>query len=146
MQIRDNSVVAQSEGLQEGRQFSIKMDARAFDILSASLYSDRLLAPIRELIANAYDASKENMLVTLPTALMPIFSVRDYGPGLSHEDALVLYTTYFESTKNNDNNSIGGFGLGSKSPFAYVDQFTVDSVFKEPDGKHVLRNYVCFRD
>jgi hypothetical protein len=39
-----------------------------------------------------------------------------------------LYTEYFNSTKSLDNDSIGGFGIGAKSPFALSDTFTVTSI------------------
>lgn len=38
-----------------------------------------------------------------------------------------LYTTLFHSTKEEDEDQIGAFGLGSKSPFAVSDSFTVES-------------------
>lgn len=38
-----------------------------------------------------------------------------------------LYTTLFHSTKEEDDDQIGAFGLGSKSPFAVSDSFTVES-------------------
>uniref|UniRef100_A0AAU8KZ40 RIIA-like protein n=1 Tax=Serratia phage Kevin TaxID=3161161 RepID=A0AAU8KZ40_9CAUD len=44
------------------------------------------------------------------------------GPG--------LYTTLFRSTKAEDNDMIGAFGLGSKSPFAVTDTFTVESRYE----------------
>ncbi|BBD52225.1 RIIA protein [Enterobacter phage EspM4VN] len=43
-----------------------------------------------------------------------------------------LYTTLFHSTKEEDDDQIGAFGLGSKSPFAVSDSFTVES---RMDGK-----------
>lgn len=43
-----------------------------------------------------------------------------------------LYTTLFHSTKEEDEDQIGAFGLGSKSPFAVSDSFTVESRI---DGK-----------
>jgi len=36
-----------------------------------------------------------------------------------------IYGTYFESTKNETNDQIGGFGLGGKTPLAYTDSFFV---------------------
>lgn len=41
-----------------------------------------------------------------------------------------LYTTIFNSTKAEDNDQIGAYGLGSKSPFAVTDSFTVESRFE----------------
>jgi hypothetical protein len=78
--------------------------------------------------------------VHLPTYADPVFYVRDRGPGLSHDDVLSLYTTYFRSTKDQDNTQIGGFGLGSKSPFAITSQFTVTSWHA---GEK--RTYVCYK-
>jgi hypothetical protein len=46
---------------------------------------------------------------------------------MSHDAVMTLYTTYFESTKGDSNDFIGALGLGSKSPFSYVDSFTVVS-------------------
>lgn len=40
-----------------------------------------------------------------------------------------LYTTYFDSTKNDSNDFIGALGLGSKSPFSYTTAFDVISIF-----------------
>lgn len=47
------------------------------------------------------------------------------------DDALVMYTTYFMSTKDQDDQYMGGFGLGSKTPLAYGDEpnFEVTNVF-----------------
>lgn len=43
-----------------------------------------------------------------------------------------VYTTFFKSTKDDNNEDIGGFGIGSKSPLAYADYFVSTSV---KDGK-----------
>lgn len=39
-----------------------------------------------------------------------------------------IYTTMFKSTKDKSNEMIGGFGLGSKTPLAYTDSFSVTSI------------------
>jgi hypothetical protein len=128
-------------GTEAEGQFTIKTTAKAFDILSSGLYSDPILAIIRELSCNAYDshvaAGKADVPFTihLPNNLEPFLSIRDYGLGLSDEDVLNLYTTYFESTKTNSNDYIGALGLGSKSPFSYASAFEVISRF---EGKHNL--------
>ena len=83
----------------------------------------------------------ENFDVILPTSLDPRFIVRDFGPGLSHEDVTNLYTTYFASTKSNSNDFIGALGLGSKSPFSYTETFSVVSYF---GGE--ARGYTAFLD
>ena len=114
--------------------FKIKASAKAFDILSSGLYSDKITAIIRELSCNAYDShiqagNTEPFLVHLPNSLEPFFSIRDYGTGLSKQDVIQIFTTYFESTKTNSNDFVGCLGLGSKSPFSYTDSFSVTSFY-----------------
>jgi hypothetical protein len=144
LQRDDETLVA--GGLGQGNAFTIAASAKAFDILSSNLYQNKILAVIREISCNAADAHKligrplRDIKVHLPTFGEPYFAVRDFGPGLSNDDVLHLYTTYFQSSKDANNDLIGGFGLGSKSPFAIADQFTVTSWhggFK--------RSYVCYK-
>lgn len=117
----------------QGHAFSIKASPVAFDILSSKLYSNPILAIVRELLTNAYDshkaAGKEDtpIKVYLPSYIEPNFIIRDYGIGLSKEDVLELYTTFFDSTKSNSNDFTGCFGLGSKTPFSYTTSFSVNS-------------------
>lgn len=102
-------------------------------ILRDQLYSDKKLAPIREYSCNAYDANVENgkkdvpIKVTLPTTFFPELKIRDYGKGLSYEEMVGIFCSYGESTKRNSNEFIGQLGIGSKSGFAYGDNFLVTS-------------------
>lgn len=121
--------------------FSIAQNAFMAELLSRKLYTKPELAVVRELICNALDASLNRVDVELPNSLSPTFTVRDYGTGLSKEDMLCLYSTYGFSTKRSDNTQIGGFGVGSKSPFALTDTFTVSSVYQG-----VRTDYVCYKD
>ena len=115
-------------------EFRIRNSAKAFNILSSGLYANKIRAIIRELSCNAIDshvaAGKVDVPydVHLPNSLEPWFSIRDYGTGLNHEQVKNIYTTYFESTKTTSNEFIGALGLGSKSPFAYTDNFTVTAI------------------
>ena len=116
-------------------QFSLKQEnlAHVFDILRNNLYSDKILAVIREYSTNAVDANVENnkgnipIDVTLPSIINPSFKVRDYGTGLSEEDIFEIYSSYGASTKRNSNEFVGTLGMGSKSAFGYADSFTVTS-------------------
>lgn len=132
-------------GKREQSQFKFAANGHAFKILSDSLYSDKVRAIVRELCTNAWDSHKaagypeKPFDVHFPSVFDPFFYVRDYGTGLSHDDVMQLYTTFFESTKNNSNDFIGALGLGSKSPFAYTDQFIIESWF---GGEH--RSYSAF--
>jgi hypothetical protein len=135
MIISGNSAEIQRNDLLQENSFKIKATGKAFQILSDGLYADKIKAVIRELSCNAFDAhiaagnSDVPFTVHLPNALEPHFSVRDYGIGLSQDAVMHIFTTYFESLKNDSNDFIGGLGLGSKSPFSYVDAFTVISRF-----------------
>lgn len=114
---------------------SIKMSPTAFKILSSQIYSNKIKAVIREISCNAHDAhiaaGKLDLPinVALPTRFSPTFEVEDFGTGLPHEKLVELYMTYFGSSKQDTNDEIGGFGLGSKSPLAYTDQFTVINTY-----------------
>lgn len=127
------------------RQFSIKATASSFQILSSGLYSDKIKAIVRELSCNAYDSHvaagipNTPIEIKLPNSLDPTFYVKDFGTGLSHSQILNLYTTYFESTKTDSNDFIGALGLGSKSPYSYTSNFTVESRYQG-----IKRIYACF--
>lgn len=147
MKLHNESAVLESSGLTEQKSFAVNThSAKLFDILQNSMYTDKVLAPVREYLCNALDAHTQisntaPFDVYLPNANVPEWVVRDYGPGLSHHDVMHLFTTYLQSTKDDSNNLIGGFGLGSKSAFAYTDQFVVVSYFNG-----TVTRYVCFID
>lgn len=115
-------------------EFRIRNSAKAFSILSSGLYSNKIRAIVRELSCNAIDshvaAGKKDVPfeVHLPSMFEPWFSVKDFGTGLSGDQIVGIYTTYFESSKTDSNDFIGALGLGSKSPFSYTDNFTVTAV------------------
>ena len=126
-------------------EFRNRNSAKAFKILSDSLYSNKKRAIIRELSTNALDshvgAGKVDVPfeVHLPSVLEPWFSVRDFGLGLSGDQVTNIYTTYFESSKTDSNDYVGALGLGSKSPFSYTENFTVTAI---KDG--IQRIYSAF--
>lgn len=143
------SAVQQEEvilsGVSDVGEFRIRNSAKAFSILSSGLYANKIKAIIRELSTNAVDShfaagrADTPFDVHLPNSLEPWFAIRDYGTGLDHEQVTQIYTTYFESTKTGSNDFVGALGLGSKSPFAYTDNFTVTAI---KDG--VKRIYSAF--
>lgn len=126
--ITSNNAVADTNGA-----FTIAATGKAFRILSDGLYSDKIVAVIRELSCNAYDshvaAGKPDMPfeIHIPTDDEPWFSVTDHGTGISDSDITNIYTRYFASTKTSSNEFVGQLGLGSKSPFSLVREFEVKS-------------------
>lgn len=127
-------------------EFQMKMNQKMFEIFSSSIYSNKIRAVVRELCTNAFDIHKTTGIgnvpfeVSVPTTDNPMFVVRDFGTGLSEEQVFDIYTVYFESTKDGDDEAHGGYGLGSKSPLAYVDSFQIRSY---QDG--ILKCYTCYR-
>lgn len=128
-------------GVASTNQFTIRASAKAFSILSDGLYANKIRAIVRELSTNALDshiaAARADLpfTVNIPNLLAPWFSVRDYGVGLSHEEVVSIYTSYFTSTKSDSDDFVGALGLGSKSPFSYTDNFTVTAI---KDGRKGL--------
>lgn len=133
MKLGTNGAPVSLNGMSEAvTGFKIEANAKAFRALSSTLYKDQIGSVLREIVCNGMDANKMSgstlpVEVKLPNEVNPTFYVRDTGPGLSEEDVKSLYSTYFASTKDQSNDQIGAFGLGSKSPFAYTDSFTVVS-------------------
>ena len=121
----------ETSGVGQVKAFSIKANGKAFKVLIDGLYSDKVRSVIREIWTNAYDAhvmaDKADIPFDchLPTVFEPEFRVRDYGVSMTHEGVMTLYSTVFESSKEYTNEQVGKLGLGSKSPFAYTDTFTV---------------------
>ena len=115
----------------ESQEFSMLVGEKAFSILVDSLYTDKVLAAVRELCTNAVDAhvmagrSDQPFTVTLPTYLENTFSVRDYGCSMDHRTIMDLYSKLFWSPKDTTNTQVGYLGLGSKAPLAYTDSFSV---------------------
>lgn len=142
----DEIIRVGADQLQDRSVFTLTATAKAFRILSSSIYKHKVRAIIRELSCNAVDghiaAGNRNPFdVHIPTILDPRFIVRDYGIGMSDEDIRTLYTTYFESTKSDSNDYNGALGLGSKSPFSYTDSFNVESYYNG-----MCRSYVMYVD
>ena len=108
----------------------ISNSAEFFQILSSTLYSDQLLAVVRETTCNAWDAHVESERTDKPIQITVDSTkvvIRDFGQGIHHDLMGPIYGIYGASTKKNDGLQTGGFGLGCKAPFAYTDHFQVIS-------------------
>lgn len=106
-----------------------------------NLYKYKIQTPVQEIICNARDAHRE---VGKPDHTFKIniteneFSVRDYGSGINPDKAANIFCSIGESTKTNDNTQTGGFGIGAKSPLAYVNQFNVTSWVDGIEYKYII--------
>lgn len=129
------------------QKFGLEFNSKIVHMLSNTLYSNKILAIMRELSTNAYDShieakNDEPFEVHLPTQDNLIFYIRDYGTGMSPEKMKDVYSVYGKSDKTNSNQYIGCLGLGSKSPFSYhTKTFTVESFYNG-----TKYTYVCYLD
>ncbi|MDE1940743.1 MAG: ATP-binding protein [Patescibacteria group bacterium] len=115
-------------GEMKQRDFTVKVGAHIMHVLSG-LYKNPIDAMVREYLTNMHDAvvalgpekaktAKAGEL-HLPTVLSPELVFKDYGIGMSLDTVWNVYSQYGNSTKNESNNEVGGFGLGSKTAFCY---------------------------
>ena len=133
MKINGEKDAAFRTNAQSTKSYTIKAGAKAFAVLSSQLYKNPIRAIIRELSCNAIDAHRqadnpEPFNVYFPNAFSDEFTIEDFGVGMSTETMDKVYHTYFESTKEDNDDDIGGFGIGSKTPFSYTSLFNVRSV------------------
>lgn len=118
------------------------------NILRNQIYSDKILAVVREYTTNAIDAHidagipDKPIRITVPSLITNHFAVRDFGTGLTHDQIKDLYIKYCKSTKRQSNDFTGQLGIGCKSGFAYSDSFTIVSYI---DGKKNIYN-ACIDD
>lgn len=99
----------------------------------SKLYSNPILAVIREYSTNARDAHIEAGMsdvpisITLPTIMHPYFEIEDFGIGMTKDTLKKVYTAFGNSTKRESNEFNGMLGYGCKSALAYSDSFVVRS-------------------
>jgi len=110
--------------------------AYVFGILRDSLYSDKTKAAIREYSTNAYDQHvacgipNRPIEVTFPTRFDPYLKIRNFGRGLSKKEINTIYCYYGKSQKRDSNLYNGQLGIGSKSAFAYGENFLINTFIK----------------
>lgn len=107
--------------------------SRALELLVSSLYSDIESSAARELISNAFDANtsvrSEFIEITLPSADLPVFEIRDYGPGLGIE-GLKYINKLGESTRRQNEEMTGSFGVGGMTMHNLSDAPILEDIHK----------------
>ena len=126
----EDHVTSVTVSTEKAIEFGITSDASFFHILSSTLYKNQKLAVVRETLCNAWDIHIECGVTDKPVEVTvdnDKIIIKDHGRGIHKDDMGLIYGTYGNSTKKNDGQQTGGFGLGCKSPFAYTDHFDVQS-------------------
>jgi len=151
MKIEDNNSHIEMGG-QTLKQSSFRIGnlGMVMKILREMLYSDPINAICREITCNARDAHRvvgndKPIQIHLPNILDRNWKVRDFGPGITPDIIENVYLGYGQSTKRNDNIQTGGFGLGSKTPFAKTNQFSIVTITNET-GVNIKRAYIAHID
>lgn len=108
------------------QDFHIEEPHKVILTILDNAYSNPVEAMVREICQNASEVD-ENFRVHLPTDLEPWFSVIDNGTGMSPEDCYRYASGVGASTKDDNNDKVGGFGIGMKVPFTVSDQYLVIS-------------------
>lgn len=150
MKTNSEPTFVETSNIGETKRATIKTSAKLFNFLSGQIYSNKFTAIWRELVANGIDAQKINgnmtpPVVTVPSVLEPYAKVRDFGTGMGHDFMMNQFMAFADaSTKEDSNDFIGGFGIGSKAPLSYTDQYSIKcfqqgtvrvySVFKDDEG------------
>lgn len=153
MQYRHGHAEVFAEGFGETAEFTIAASGKAFKSLIDGLYSRKVEAAVRELSTNMFDAHIaagviQPCNVHLPTTLSPLFSIRDFGTGMSHPFMMKRYTTLFDSTKDGQasaaedtatpaNKQVGMLGLGRMSFFAYTDSCSI-TIWQDGSVRHYV--------
>lgn len=115
---------------------TMRVDANSLQHIMAvltDLYSDAIMAVIREYCTNAWDShlaagNTGPIWVTLPSYGSRKFIVQDFGIGMSVDDLREIYSAYGNSTKRDSDDATGMLGLGCKSALTYTNSFTIDAV------------------
>jgi len=126
------------------QQYTVKASSELMKLLSSGIYSNKILAVVRELTANALDVTQESGDVQLEIKTIKnkhFFIVKDTGPGLTADETIKLISTYGNTTKSDQDTADGMFGIGSKSPFAYTREFYIKSI-KNGEAHY----FKCYKD
>lgn len=132
MIVPEKNTVERSVGLGEGIETQIKdKNFKKLYMMLSDPYRDKIGSIVREITSNCFDSHYEAkvndpVVVKMHADQSGIFiSFVDVGVGLSPERIKKIYTQYLESTKEDDPNQIGYYGIGSKSPLSYTEAFHI---------------------
>lgn len=147
MILKQSEIVNTIQGDKFGKSVETKINPeklqKLYSILSG-LYKDIFGSIVRELCSNMWDAHKQAGKEDVPIFVIvdcdtvaPKIIFKDSGTGMSPEIMETIFFNYLDSTKEDTNDVIGGFGIGSKSPLAYTHTFYIDTI---SDG--ILYHYI----
>ena len=142
-------------GLGDKKEFTIDTSNQMIvSILRDRLYSNKIGAVSREVASNCRDANREAGREDMPIIIeiginhslleeeKLYISFKDDGIGISPDRIENVFLKYGSSTKRDSNNQTGGFGIGAKTPFAYNNEFIIETISESLNGslkKHIYQ-------
>jgi len=147
LEVRDGNATGGT--ILETKNFGIGDVGIIMEILRSKLYANPFRVICQEIASNARDAHREigkdniPIKIQLPSQWDMTYHVRDFGPGISPERMCDVFIKYGNSTKRDNDIQNGGFGIGAKCPWSYVDMFTIISITPDPDGRMMCRQYAA---
>lgn len=111
----------------KAEEVTVSTDAEFMMMIAHGIYSNKALALVRELLCNARDGHAKAghldkpIIITLTDNMLV---VRDHGTGIPNPIFAPTYMTFGKSTKRKEANQTGGFGVGTKVPWAVCDVFS----------------------
>lgn len=131
----------------EGQETRIEAEQTAFffDLLSRQIYRRPIESIVREITSNCFDSNIEAgiddpVIIKIKEDENGWYiSFNDFGVGLSPERIKKVYLSLGKSTKRDSDQFLGYFGMGSKVPFAYRDDFFINTNY---NGIHYEYLYV----
>lgn len=121
-------------------------DTMVIKLLRDKMYKNKIGAVAREISSNGRDANREAERGDTPIVISisgesnllaeetNSISFQDNGVGISPERMDNIFLKYGGSTKRDSDEFTGGFGIGAKTPFAYTDNFFINTIVEE-NGK-----------
>lgn len=108
-------------------------------------YRNPIQSIVREITSNAFDSHRE-VGIQKPIKIKfskdssgAFISFQDFGTGMSPELVETIYSQYLQSTKEDTNDQLGYFGIGSKSPLSYTDHFHIITNYDGIEYYYIMR-------
>jgi hypothetical protein len=154
MKLKQKEDNSNTLGIEKAREFTIDTSNQMIvSILRDRLYSNKIGAVCREVASNSRDANREAGRESKPIVIeignnqsllgeeILYISFQDNGIGISPERIDNVFLKYGSSTKRDNNNQTGGFGIGAKTPFAYNNEFIIETISEKSNTENIKHTY-----
>ena len=128
-----NDIEVKELGFNDSPELRIKQENlhKIYRLLTTSSYKDSIGSICREYAMNALDSNVSAGKLDEPVLVRynndNTMSIIDNGLGMSEEFIYDVYMSLGDSTKDADNQAVGGFGIGAKVYFSYDTNYILIS-------------------